>query len=60
MDDNSWFTAEDDALTIEEDEIAYDEFWDITGLDLYIIAKDDGDNNTIKHIEKMFIIPKFS
>lgn len=60
MDDNSWFTAEDDALTIEEDEIAYDELWDITGLNLYIIAKDDGDNNTIKHIEKMFIIPKFS
>ncbi|MBE6622919.1 MAG: S-layer homology domain-containing protein [Ruminococcaceae bacterium] len=58
--DNSWFKAEDDALTVDEDEIAYEDLKDVTALTLFVIAEDNDENDEIKNVKTIVIVPTFA
>ncbi len=54
------FTAEEDVLTLVEDDIAYDELDGVDALELHIIAEDDEDNEEIKHVKTLVVVPVFN
>jgi hypothetical protein len=57
FDDAYYYMTDDSVLTIDEDTITNEDLKGCMGLQLYMIAEDDEDNDSIKNVKNIVVVP---